>query len=299
MLIDMTRSEGSLPRSLTDPKAAIDAAKLKALKEFFSIGKALRYSPDAHLAVVLDTIIVAYCVNDHFIYSHKAIKSDSHGDPMALVIDEKKPDLAVDHIQQLHLLVPDTSDLEGTLNYDRRAIIGRARQFLKGNVITLIANAGVKGVSTMTTEVTEQLTMEDGPYANSKMILLDPNFDSLIVTDQLHNLRGKTHVPVVLYLKKGEPPYPCVLIDFSESVVGLRSNDSQHTMPPMKQDDLVAIVINLGEAAKTYTIKGRIVRRSTNSCAIRLEELFKDHRPSRFGLLDAVELKAGLLNFGN
>lgn len=280
-------------------KAGIDTAKLKVLTEFFPIGKKLRYYPDVQLDVVFDTIIVAYCVNDRFIYSRDAIETDSNGNPSTFVIGEEKVELPVDHIQQLHLLVPDTSDMEGTLDYDRRAIIGRSRQFLKGNAITLMANAGARGVSTLRTQVAEQVTIKDGPYANSKMVLLNPELDSFSVTDQLHKSRGKTRVPVALYFKKDEPPYPCVLSDFSESSVGLRANENQHTMPPMEQDDAVTIVINLGEAAKTYTIKGRILRRSTDSCVIRLEELFKDHEFSHFNLLDFLELKTGLLNYGN
>lgn len=277
----------------------IDTAKLKALTEFFPIGKKLRYYPDSQLDVVFDTIIVAYCVNDRFIYSRDAIETDSNDNPSTFVIGDERIELPVDQIQQLQLLVPDTSDMEGTLDYDRRVIIGRSRQFLKGNAITLIANAGARGVATLSTQVAEHVTIKEGPFTNSKMILLNPKLDTFSVTDQLHKSRGKTHVPVALYSKKDEPPYPCVLSDFSESSVGLRSNENQHSMPPMEQDDAVTIVINLGEAAKTYTIKGRILRRSTDSCVIRLEELFKDHEFSHFNLLDSLELKTSLLNYGN
>lgn len=279
-------------------KTGIDTAKLKFLTEFFPIGKELRYYPDQQLVVALDTIVVAYRVNDHFIYSRNAIKSDSNGNPSTLAIGAENIELPVDQIQQLHLLVPDTSDMEGSLDYDRRVIIGRS-QFLKGNVISLMASAGARGVATLRTQVMEQLTIKDGPYANSKMVLLNPELDSFSIADQLHKSRGKTHVPVDLYLKKDAPPYPCVLSDFSESSVGLRASENQHTMPPMEQDDVVTVVINLGEAAKTYTIKGRVMRRSSNSCVIRLEELFKNHEFSHFNQLDSLKLKTSLMNFGN
>lgn len=284
--------------SNTYQEAGIGTAKLKALIELFPIGRELRYSPDSQLAVVFDTIIVAYRVNDHFIYSRNEIVTDSNGYPSAIALGEKEAGLPVDQIQRFHLLVPDTSDMEGTLDYDRRAIIGRSQQFLKDHVITLMANAGASGGSSLITRVVEQITMQDGPYTNSKMVLLNPEFDTFSVADQLHKSRGKTHVPVDLYYRKDEPPYPCVLNDFSESSVGLRAIDNQQAMPPMAQDDAVTIVIDLG-AAKTYTIKGRILRRTSDSCVVRLEELFKDHKFSSFSLLDSLELKTGLLNYGN
>src|ERR1035437_9260035 len=89
-----------------DQKSEFDTAKLKELTEFFPIGKGLRYSPDAQLVVVFDTIIVAYCVNQRFIYSRNEIKTDSSGNPSAVVVGEEKSELPADQIQQLQLLVP-------------------------------------------------------------------------------------------------------------------------------------------------------------------------------------------------
>ena len=77
-------------------------------------------------------------------------------------------------------------------------------------------------------EAAQQVTIEDGPYANSKMLLLNPELDTIDVTDQLHRLRSKTRVPVALQFKQDEPPYPCVLVDFSESAVRLRSSEFGH-----------------------------------------------------------------------
>ncbi|MDD5176054.1 MAG: hypothetical protein PHQ05_06505 [Sterolibacterium sp.] len=285
--------------SNTQQQTMIDSAKLKTLTENFPIGKDLRYSPDEQLVVVFNTLIVAYRVNDHYIYSRNAIKTDSDGTPLAVLVDEEKSELPVHQIRQIQLLVPDTSAMEGTLDYDRRAIIGRSQQFLEGHMITLMAGAGARGVATLTTRVAEQVTLVEGPYAKSKMILLNPELANLSVSDQLHKTRGKTHVPVELYFKKGEPPCSCVLKDFSESSLGLRTSGNQNSMPPMKEDDTVTLVINLGEAAKTYTIKGRVFRSSVDSCVIRLEELFKGHEFVRFSLLDPLELKSGLLNYGN
>jgi hypothetical protein len=57
-------------------------------------------------------------------------------------------------------------------------------------------------------------------------------------------------------------------------------------------------VIDLGEAAKTYSIRGTVLRRASDSCVIGLEALYKDRAFAPFNLMDSLELKTGLLNYG-
>lgn len=296
---ELNERNTALPSSLGGPKPRIDAAGLGALDELFPIGKALRYSPDTQLAVVLDTIIVAYCVDDHFIYSRNALRTDGNSDPSTPVISQGPLELPVQQIQRLYLVVPDTSELERTLDYDRRAIIGRSQQFLEGHPITLIAGAGARGVATLETTVVAQMNIDHGPYANSKMILLDPRLDTLNVMDQLHRLRGNAHAQVALHFRKDEPPYRCALVDFSDSAIGLRCTDDPQTMPAMEPDDLVTAVIKIGTGEKTYAIRGRILRYAADSCAIRLVELLKGNKFSSFSLLDSLQFRTDLLNSGD
>ena len=60
-------------------QATLKISAIKTLIEFFPIGKKLRYYPEFHTDIVLDTIIVAYCVNGHFVYSLDAIEFDAEG----------------------------------------------------------------------------------------------------------------------------------------------------------------------------------------------------------------------------
>lgn len=281
-----------------DQQTGMDVAKLKLLSEFFPIGKELRYSPDPELAVVLDTIVVAYCVDDHYLYSRNAIKTDSDGNPSGLLIEEEGTEVPISGVRRLHLLVPDTSDMEGTLDYDRRAIIGKSQQFRKDNTITLMANAGERGAATLIAHVIEQITLHEGPYTNNKMVLLNPDLNSISVTGQHHKTRGITHVPVELHFRKGEAAFPCMLSDFSESFVGLHASDQAHTMPAMEKDHAVTLVINLGGSGRVFTIRGRVLRSSADGCVIHLDDLLKGRDFSRFTLMDSLELKTGLLNYG-
>lgn len=277
----------------------IDLEQIKTLIEYFPIGKKLRYYPEFKKEIVFDTFVVAYCINGHFVYSAEAIERDSQGFPTFFHTGANDKRTAISGLKLFQLLVPDTSDLEMKLDYYRRALIGRGRQFNKGNFISLISNAGGRGVSTVDTEVAKQIVLPDGPYAHTKMILLTPELQTLAVTDQRKKARAKTCVPVMLSLSEDKLSSPCTIVDMSDDAVRLRVRDRDTTMPAMRQGDEVILDIDLGEAKPQYTIKGSVLRRSPETCSIALKGLLRDGKFCSFGPLDFLELKAGLLNYGS
>ena len=280
------------------PPGKIDLGRLKTLIEFFPIGKKLSYCPEYKREIVFDTLVVAYCVNGNYVYSGEAIDRDSEGYPTMFRTGENQERIPVSRLKLFQLLVPDTTELEGKLDYQRRALIGRGRQFIKGNSITLISKAGVKGVSTVDTEVAKQFVLKEGPYADTKMILLSPDLQTLLVTDQRGKARAKTNVMVRMTLPKSESSGSYMIADMSAGAMRIRVKDRETTMPAMKQGDDVILEIDLGEGDRHYTIKGSIFRRSSETCVVLLEGLLKDGRLGSFSPLDLLELKAGLLNYG-
>ena len=285
-------SEGGLQQE-------IDLDQIRTLIAFFPIGKKLSYYPEFNKEIVFDTFVVAYCVNGNFIYSAEAIERDSQGAPTFFHIAANEKRSAISGLKSFQLLVPDTSDLEMKLDYQRWSLIGRGRQFNKGNYISLISNAGGKGVSTVDTEVAKQIVLPDGPYANTKMILLTPELQTLTVSDQRRKARAKTCVPVMVSASGGKVSCPCTIVDISDDAVRLRVRDRDTTLPAMRQGDEVILEIDLGEAKRHYTIKGSVLRRSPETCSISLKGLHKDGKFGSFGPLDFLELKAGLLNYGS
>ena len=279
------------------PLKKVDLAQIKTLIEFFPIGKRLDYCPEFKKEIVFETFVVAYCVNGQFVYSAEAIERNHQGDPVFFRTGENEGRMSVSELRLFQLLVPDTSDLEMKLDYQRRALIGRGRQFNKGNYISLTSNAGVKGVSTVDTEVAKQIVLADGPYAQTKMILLTPELNTLVVTDQRRKARAKTCVPVMVSLSGGHLAGPCTIVDMSDDAVRLRVRDRDTTMPAMKPGEEVTLEIDLGEAKRHYVIKGSVIRRSPETCSILLKGVFADGKFSSFGPLDFLQLKAGLLNY--
>lgn len=274
----------------------LDPDRLRTLLDFFPIGRKLRYTPEFKQEIVLDTLVVGYGVNGDFVYAGEAIERDADGDPVAFRAGARNTRTPVGGVCDFQLLVPDTSDLETTLDYHRRALIGRKRQFDKGNNISLISNAGARGVSTLDTEVVRQVVLADGPYAGSMMIVLAPDWASLTVTDQRGRARARSSAPVAVTVAGSRLPGPCTIVDVSEDAIRIRIRDTP--LPPFPAGEAVTVDLDLGEAERHYTIRGAEIRRSPETCVVRLEGLLKGGRLVRFEPLDLLELKAGLLNYG-
>lgn len=271
-------------------------AELKQAMDHFPIGKKIRYSPEYKKEVILDTVIVAYCVEGEFVYSRDAIEFDADGNPSAFLLGPQGQRVEAARVSEFQFLVPDTTDQENTLDYPRRAMIGRNRQFHKGNTIALISNSGALGVSTLETEVDKKFVLKNGPYAQSPMVLLTPQLNTLNVTDQRNNNRSKVNVPVTLTLQdrlRG----PCVIVDISDLALRIRVREG-HAMPPMGRGDDVTIDIDLGDEDRVYQIKAAVLRRSVDACVVQIVSHLKDRRYVPLGPLDLLELKAGLLNYG-
>jgi hypothetical protein len=273
----------------------INLDRIRTLIEFFPIGKKLRYFPEFNKDIVLDTLVVAYCVNGYFIYSMESIETDQDGLPVVFRVDEDKLRLPAARLSAFQLLVPDTSDLERKLDYMRRAQISRNGQFSTGNSISLISNAGMKGVSTLDTEVAKQLILRDGPYAHLNMILLTPDLDTLSVADQRRRARTKTNVPGSVFLPEENYTLPCTIVDISDARMRIRIDEHA---PVIHKDDAVIVDIFLGEAERGYSINGTVVRRSAGTCVIELNGQIYEGRLVSLSSLDLLELKAGLLNYG-
>lgn len=283
----------------SSPQRKIDLDRIKTLIKFFPIGKKLSYYPEFKKEIVFETFVVAYCIDGDFVYSGEAIDRDSEGYPTGFRVGEDGKPMPVSGIKLLQLLVPDTSDLELKLDYQRRALIGRGRQFKKGNYISLISSMGGKGLTTVDTEVAKQIVIKDGPYAQTQMILLTPELQTLNFTDQRRKTRAKTCVPVMVSLPKGKLSGPCTILDISDGAVRIRLRDHDTRMHVMHRGDEVILEIDLGEAERHYTIKGLVFRYSPETCIIRLEQMLKDGRFISFGPLDHLELKTVLFNYGS
>lgn len=276
-------------------RGAYDPDKLKMLASYFPIGKKLRYYPEYQREIVFHTIVIAYRVNDQFIYSRDAVQVDADGVPTGFVLPDNKT-LSVEKLTKFQLLVPDTTEMERTLDYFTRAELGRAGQFRQGNTITLVAETGDRGIPTVDNKVDRRQIMKSGPYADSSTILLTPEFHSLTIADKRQKQRVQAAIRADLYYKAETPPMRCVLADFSEVSLRLNVPASGQVMPALVPDETVVVDFDFGDIASTYRIRGKLFRRADDYCVIKIEQLYKDGEFERIKMMDVIEIKTGLLN---
>lgn len=272
-------------------------AEMQRIMDYFPIGKKIRYSPEYKKEVVLDTLVLAYCVEGEFIYSWDAVEFDANGTPTAFLLGPQAQRVEATRVCEFQFLVPDTTDQENSLDYPRRAMIGRNRQFHKGNTIALISNAGAQGIATLETEVDKKFLLKTGPYAQSPVVLLTPELNTFNVTDQRNNHRASVNVPITLTLQdrlRG----PCIIVDISvELALRIRVREG-HVMPAMDAGDEVTIDIDFDNEERFFRLKASVIRRTADACVVQVVSHFKDRRFVPLSPLDLIEIKAGLLNYG-
>ena len=298
MLKALWNSLSSSKAGETGETAAFDRARLKMLCEYFVIGRKLLYYPEYQREVVFETLIIAYRVNDQFLYSRDAVLLDGEGFPTGFQIAGKKV-LPVGKLVKFQLLLPDTTEAEMTLDYATRAELGRGGQFRIGNAITLFIKTDERSIPTVDTMVDRRQIMISGPYEGSSTILVTPDFDSLMLADKRHKQRVETAIRADLYLALDAPPFPCVLGDFSERSLRLQVSDASQVMPPLKPEDTVVIEFELGELATICRLRGKVFRRADDFCVIRIEHLYKSGDFERIKALDIIEITTYLLNQGH
>lgn len=286
------------PQKERDPvqETAPDPESMRMLCEHFGIGRKIRYYPEYQRDIVFKTIVIAWRVNDHFVYSREDVLSDGDGMPLAFRVGEKRAQLPLGKVRRLQIMVPDTTDMERSLDYVRRANLGRNGQFVRGNAITLIADTCRTGIPSLETQVDSRLRPKDGPYLDNPMVLLKPDLETLRIVDQRKNARVMGELPVHLYLQEGAPPHGCLLGDFSDTSMRLKAGPGMKSMPDMQANDKVVVVFSLGDAASTYRIGGSVFRIKPDSCVIKFRQLYKDGAFSAIRMMDILEIKTGLLN---
>ncbi len=142
------------------------------------------------------------------------------------------------------------------------------------------------------------LAVETGLTLNADMVLVSPELESIVITDQRGKSRADIYVPVTVTVPDGELEWTCTIVDVSNEALRIRVHDGE-TMQQMGKGEEVVLAFDLGGIEKFYAIKGTVMRRSSEAGVIKLEAFSKGGEDfTSFGPLDRIELKALLINYG-
>jgi len=277
--------------------ARLDVASVTELMERFPIGGKIRYYPEFHKDIVIDSIIIAYGLNDRLVYSRQDLHAYSDGNEHLLLLKNNAKELPIHTIESFCFVIPRGGDIEHRLDYPRKAELGPGGQFQHGNTLTLMALYDGRGIPRIDTRVRKTLTLKRGYYANHEVVVLDPLPESLTLIDQRQYYRLHTQIPVSAHFAQDDDPCPCTLLDFAEDSVKLRLQGNPRLGHPLNAGQGLILTMGIGDQPKTFVLRGKVLRHDEPTVVVTLDGILKGSHFVNVDLLDMLDIKASLLEY--
>ncbi|MEW6429302.1 MAG: PilZ domain-containing protein [Thermodesulfobacteriota bacterium] len=309
----ITGRTGASP-TLSSEESANIGLSLKAMAqvmEHFPIGTRLQYYPEYQKETKIDTIIVAYVVNDFVVYSNRDIQFAETGpEARTMRITQKGNDLPLDRVFSFDVLIPHIERKE--IDYARsrennaaEVVVPtekNANDFKRGNSITLFCrNARAKGILQVDTEVKKSVVFNSGLYAKRKLVLLTPALESFECVDLRRFNRINTEIPAEIYLESKRTKGECLLQDFSERFVRVEIAKAHRTLHhSLEEGSSVALRISASlNGDQEMVLRGTVYRKRKENVVISLQNLLKQGRFQAIDELDELFIKAAMLEHPN
>lgn len=283
---------GTQHRRADVAEAPLSPTQIAAVLEHFPIGEKLRYYPEYQKDCALDTLILGYAIDGHFIYNPDDIHS-GHGVLRLFTGDEHR---LLESVQRFSLLIPNNPDDESKRDYVRRAELGTHGAFRRHNTITLVASGRSGVLANLDTTVRRVMPITDGVFAGHQAVMLDAVPDTLTLTDQRQRYRVNTALPASLSLRDG-PTYACVVRDFAEESVRLEMTESDAELEALTEYRRLTLQFDLGSEGRPQSVAfdGNLYRRNGARLVMSLNGIYRDGELQPLDLVQTLEIKARLL----
>lgn len=268
---------------------------LKQLVSYFPIGGKTHYYPEYLEDIKLQTLILGYEINGIQIYGRDQVRQLSSG-ALEFLLGKQGETVAATDLNNFALIVPDTSELEKTLDYDSKAAIGKSGQFMRGNSITLVSTPTDIGTPIIDTAVLRRTLVKEGNFQNYKVVVLDPKLDSLTYKERRPKKRIKLSVACTLLSPVDNPSVQSgTLMDCSELCVGIELTE------PLLENSVLAkgiparLDVPMPLLDRTFELMGEVhAVRSNGAVVLKLQRIKKDDQFEDLQLVDRLELRASL-----
>jgi len=278
------------------PGHALSGARIVEIMKYFPIGGKIRYYPEFRKDVVLESIIIAYGINQYLVYSQNDIhiQQQPDGEP-AFLLDDDWQDVPVREINSFCFVLPEIGDMEKALDYASRVAMVKGGWFMRGERFTLMSLFANKGVPHVDAEMRKRVLLKEGYYANHSVFVLEVLPDSLTHIDQRQQHRLSTRIPLSLYLTEDSKPYDCLLVDFSECSFKIQTDHHPILLSLLEKKKTLIVSLDLPVQMRTFILKGRILRRADDHVVISIVSRLVEGQFEHLDLLGAIDLKASLL----
>lgn len=283
------RAAAAMPR---DEAKAIDPRLLAEVMRCFPISGKIRYYPEHRKDIVLESIVIAYGIDQRLIYTQHDIRIDEDSGEPVFTLDEDWKDRRLSGVRSFSLLIPYIGGMEGDLDYDRRVALETGGFLQRGETLTLMSLSNARGVPHMNTIVRKRTLLREGYYANHAVVVLEAQADTLNHIDQRQQMRVRTAIPVTLQTADDAPPCTAMMVDFTESSMKFRLGREAGEVAERRN---LIVTIDLPAHGRKFILGGRTVRRDGDTLVISLVSRFRDARFRDIELMDALDLKATLL----
>ena len=276
------------------------------LKQFirnYPIGEKVNYYPEYLEKIDFETVILGYEVNETPIYGRDFV----HGldsDLPHFKFEESGDIVTAAEIAGFSVIVPDTSELEKTLDYFSRAEIGKSGQFVRGHSITLVSTATDQGPQVIDTTVLRRSMVKRGYYKGYKVVYLEPLLDTQSSKEHRQHMRMELSLDGTLFSPmKNASGVSCTVIDCSEQYVGLQLSKElpQQDTRSLAEGKSVRVLLPIPSLNKTFDLKGKICayRAKNNMVVVELQAIQKDNTYQDLELVDKLDLRSSLIQNSN
>ncbi len=261
----------------------------------FPIGGKIRYFSSMENDVVLESIVIAYGINDHLIYTQNDILNRIDPDESYFLLDDNWTDVAVREVRSFCLLIPYIASQDSVRDYPSKAAVQGWSPFRRGERLTLIALQSERGVPHLECSVRKRVTLKDGYYANHAVVVLDVDSTSLTMVDQRQHRRIKTLIPAQLSTTEGGAVEQALIVDFSEYYAKLEFDMTSMLGDVIRDSKTLFLKVPLEDMGRDFELKGKVRRSGDGFVVIEFTGLRKGREYMPLDMLDILELKACLL----
>lgn len=275
-------------------KEVLDGRTIFRLMRHFPVGAKIQYYPEYQKNIVLDSVVIAYAINDLFVYSTSGLICDEKG---ILAFSDQGLERVFKKITSFRIVLPVFSQSEAKLDYIRREELLKVGGLVKGNVITLMAEQSAGQVPVLETIVEKRTMLKEGFYANQTVALLEVDAATLMLSDQRAHLRLKTNIPATIQVsKRGEYALlNCTMIDFSDRSLRLQM-DAEYAAEAMpKEGGKLIVSFNLPGQSEYISLVGEVFRIEGDAIVVMLTGFVKSGQSVELGQIEMLKIKANLL----
>lgn len=279
-------------------ETVLDGRTVCRLMRHFPVGTKVRYYPEYCKELLLDSVVIAYAINDQIVYSAVNLGCDENS--ATLELDDQGRHYSFRTVTAFKIILPVFSQSEARLDYARREELLRIGGLVKDNIITLMARHQNGQVPVLETTVEKRILLQEGFYAGQMVAFLDVDAESLMLSDQRAHLRLKTRLPAILQISR---PSETALVngmmaDFCDRSLRVIMDDefNDETLPNEK--DGVVVSFNMPGQSEQVSLVGEVCRVESRALVVMLSGFVEKGRIVALGQIEILKIKANLLQHG-